>query len=66
MDNDNVNGEAQPGPMDLQLAPYLDEARENLARLNEKAVAFIRERPGTCIAGAVVLGFVVGKIAARY
>ena len=66
MDNDNVNGEARPGPIDMQLAPYLAEARENLARLNENAVAFIRERPGTCIAGAVVLGFVVGKIAARY
>lgn len=66
MENENVNGEVRPGPIDVQIAPYLDEARENLARLNDKAVAFIRERPGTCIAGAVVFGFVVGKIAARY
>lgn len=48
------------------LAPQLEEARQNLERLNERVMAFARERPVTCIVGALALGFVVGKIAARY
>lgn len=48
------------------LAASLQEASQNLARLNDRALAFARERPGTCVLGAVALGFIVGKIAARY
>jgi ElaB/YqjD/DUF883 family membrane-anchored ribosome-binding protein len=40
-------------------------ARKALEDFNEKAVSFIRERPGTCIAGAVVLGFVLGRLLSR-
>jgi len=28
-------------------------------------VAFIKERPGTCIAGALVVGFVLGRLISR-
>jgi ElaB/YqjD/DUF883 family membrane-anchored ribosome-binding protein len=52
--------------LESHMAPRIQEATENLVRLNERALAFVRERPLTCIVGAVALGFVVGKIAARY
>jgi hypothetical protein len=32
---------------------------------NQRALAFIRERPGTALLGALALGFVVGKLASR-
>ena len=31
--------------------------------LNTRVVAFIRERPGTAILGALALGWIVGKLA---
>jgi hypothetical protein len=58
--------DTSPDPGRLELAPKLEEARQALVRLNDRALAFARERPATCILGAVALGFVVGKIAARY
>ena len=54
-----------PSP-ENRLEASVHEASQNLARLNERALAFARENPGTCVIGAVALGFVVGKIAARY
>jgi ElaB/YqjD/DUF883 family membrane-anchored ribosome-binding protein len=48
-----------------QLGPQLDEARRNLVDFNTRTVAFIRENPGTCLLGAVALGFLVGKLASR-
>ena len=44
----------------------VQEAQENVARLNENALAFVRARPVACVVGAVALGFIIGKIAARY
>ncbi len=49
-----------------EIAPKLEMARQNLARLNERALTIARERPVTCLVGALALGFVVGKIAARF
>ena len=47
------------------MLPQLDEARRNLEDLNTRAVSFIRANPGTCLLGAVALGFLVGRIASR-
>jgi ElaB/YqjD/DUF883 family membrane-anchored ribosome-binding protein len=47
---------------------YADEvaaARKALEDFNEKAVSFIRERPGTCVAGALLVGFVLGRMLSR-
>lgn len=49
-----------------QPADPLQRAVASLNQLNERALTFARERPVTCIIGAVALGFVIGKIAARY
>ena len=45
--------------------PQIDEARRNLEDLNHRAVSFIRANPGTCLLGAIAVGFIVGRIASR-
>jgi ElaB/YqjD/DUF883 family membrane-anchored ribosome-binding protein len=48
-----------------QLGPGVEQARQNLIELNRRVSGFIRENPGTCLLGAIALGFVVGKFASR-
>jgi ElaB/YqjD/DUF883 family membrane-anchored ribosome-binding protein len=47
------------------LLPQLDEARRNLEDMNTRVVSFIRANPGTCLLGAVAVGFIVGRLASR-
>ncbi len=48
-----------------RVVPQIDEARRNLVDLNNRVVSFIRANPGTCLIGAVAVGFLIGKIASR-
>ena len=48
-----------------RIVPQIEEARRNLVDLNSRAVSFIRANPGTCLLGAVAVGFLVGKLASR-
>jgi ElaB/YqjD/DUF883 family membrane-anchored ribosome-binding protein len=48
-----------------RVAPQLEEARRNLTDFNTRAVSYIRQNPGTCLLGAIAVGFVVGKLASR-
>lgn len=43
----------------------MEHARMVFDDLNERAIAFIRARPGTALLGALALGWVVGRIASR-
>jgi ElaB/YqjD/DUF883 family membrane-anchored ribosome-binding protein len=47
------------------MVPQLEEARRNLEDLNTRVVSFVRANPGTCLLGAVAVGFIVGRIASR-
>lgn len=42
-----------------------DQARNQLRTLNDQAVEFIRENPALCVAGAVGVGYLIGKLARR-
>lgn len=48
-----------------RVGPGFDQAKENLAELNERVVGFIKENPGTCLLGAVAVGFLVGRLVSR-
>jgi ElaB/YqjD/DUF883 family membrane-anchored ribosome-binding protein len=48
-----------------KVAPQIDQARRNLDAWNTRATTFIGERPGTCLAAALALGFLIGKLANR-
>ena len=66
MENSEATFVPVDGDHESALSHQLAEARQTLTRVNERALAFARERPVTCLVGALALGFVVGKIAARY
>jgi ElaB/YqjD/DUF883 family membrane-anchored ribosome-binding protein len=48
-----------------RIVPQIEEARRNLVDLNSRTIAFIRANPGTCLIGAVAVGFLIGKLASR-
>ncbi len=48
-----------------RLGPKIEVAKRGLSDLNTRIKAFVRERPGVCLFGALALGFVVGRIASR-
>jgi hypothetical protein len=51
--------------LQARYGPQLDQARENLSELNHQVTTFIRQNPGTCLLGALALGYVIGRIAQR-
>ena len=42
-----------------------EQTRERFDDFNDRAVSFIQQNPGACIVGAVAVGFLVGRLAAR-
>jgi ElaB/YqjD/DUF883 family membrane-anchored ribosome-binding protein len=53
------------GPMADEAAQMAEQARQALEQAQEQVATFIRERPLVCLAGALALGYVVGKIVSR-
>ena len=50
-------------PEDAQ--QMFEQGREAVDQALETAAGFIRERPMVCLAGALALGYLIGKIASR-
>lgn len=48
-----------------ELQERIERAREELDHYVERAADFIRERPVAAVAGAVALGWLIGRIASR-
>ena len=48
-----------------RVRPQIEDAKRRLSSMNNKAIAFIKENPGTCLVGAVALGYLIGTIARR-
>lgn len=43
----------------------IDQTREAVSQALDQASEFIRERPLACLAGAVAIGYLFGKLASR-
>lgn len=56
----------QPPPSNPPAGADLAAQTDPLAQLDQQLRTLARERPVACLAGAVVLGFVLGKLAARF
>lgn len=65
MDVNAQNLQEKARQLQDNMLPQIDEARRNLEDLNTRVVGFIRANPGTCLLGAVAVGFIVGRIASR-
>ena len=52
---------------DLQdrMGPQFEQAQAQLQQVNERVKDFIKKNPGSTLLGAAVVGFLVGKWAAR-
>ncbi len=47
------------------MGPQLEQARAKLSDWNTRITAFIRQNPGTCLLGALAVGYVVGRLVSR-
>lgn len=43
----------------------MEQARLIFDEFNERAIAFVRARPGTALLGALAVGWLIGKVASR-
>lgn len=43
----------------------IDEGKRKLSAYGEKATEYIKANPGKCVAGAIAVGFLLGKLARR-
>lgn len=48
-----------------RFGPKLEEAQARLREANERVKDIIKKNPGSCLLGAAVLGFVIGRWASR-
>ena len=48
-----------------EASAQVEHAKVVFDDLNDRALAFIRERPGTALLGALAIGYLVGKIASK-
>jgi ElaB/YqjD/DUF883 family membrane-anchored ribosome-binding protein len=51
--------------LEERLGPQLEEAKEQLGKLNTRVKGFIVKNPGACLLGAVAVGYLVGRLASR-
>jgi hypothetical protein len=63
--NGHHAGAGAMGPITDEAAHMAEQARVALEQAQEQVSTFIRERPLLCLAGALALGYVVGKIVSR-
>ncbi len=64
----DVSSESEVGShaqSDQDLRQPMDELRERLQAANERVKGFIKDRPVTCLVGAMALGYVIARIARR-
>lgn len=62
--NGNGHGIGATDPQ-AQIQQAMEEARAQLDVYVEQAAGFIRQRPVVCLAGALAVGYLVGKLASR-
>lgn len=51
--------------LEERFGPRIEEAKEQLQRVNVRVTGFIRENPGTALLCAVGIGYLIGKLASR-
>jgi ElaB/YqjD/DUF883 family membrane-anchored ribosome-binding protein len=57
--------ESSARDLEDRFAPKFEEAKEQLALVNNRVKGFIRENPGTSLLCALGIGYLIGKLASR-
>ncbi|MCL2625321.1 MAG: hypothetical protein FWD46_00695 [Cystobacterineae bacterium] len=53
----------EEGTKDLE--ERLERVKENLSELNERVKTRVKQNPIVCLTGALLVGFVIGKLVSR-
>jgi hypothetical protein len=51
--------------VERRVKPQLEEAKKKLASFEEQVIDYVKANPGKSLLGALAIGYVVGKLAAR-
>jgi ElaB/YqjD/DUF883 family membrane-anchored ribosome-binding protein len=62
---DTTQLESKVRNFEAQMEDQLSEVKQKLRTFSGQAADFIRERPGTAIAGAFVVGYLIARMARR-
>lgn len=62
---ENTTFEAKASATRAEPSAPIEEAKQRLRALNERAQTYIKEHPGACLMGALALGYIVARIARR-
>jgi hypothetical protein len=57
------SGEDKATAIQDEPAAPIEEAKERLRELNDRAKSYIKEHPAACLVGALALGYVVARLA---
>jgi len=64
-ESESHNGAAMANQAIERVEEQLQAAKDVLADVDVKVRTFVKERPVLCLAGAVAIGYVVGKLVSR-
>jgi hypothetical protein len=48
-----------------RVRPKIDEAKQQIGRINGRITSFIQDHPAVCLLGALALGYLVARMARR-
>ena len=48
-----------------RVRPKIEEAKQEVNRINGRVASFIQDHPAACVLGAVAVGYLVARIARR-
>jgi len=48
-----------------RVRPKIEQAKEELGRINGRVTGFIQDHPAACLLGALALGYLVARLARR-
>jgi hypothetical protein len=48
-----------------RIRPHIEQAKQQLGRVNGRVTSFIKDHPAACLLGAVALGYLVARLARR-
>jgi len=48
-----------------RIRPQIEQAKQQLGRLNGRVTTFIKDHPAACLLGAVAVGYLVARVARR-
>jgi len=60
---DTTSFKASVDDLGDRIRPRIEEAKEQLGRLNGRMTGFIQDHPAACLVGAVALGYLVARLA---